>query len=627
MKIDQLKDFNEVVKYYSEILEFVKKIKQKPNNVRYVAQDFLKFERLSNLSNIAPYRILASNISLYISQVHEKTKDMKDKSLLDATFSEMNSLNEIKSKNEELTLSEKKTQIRNCLAHADYHIVIGDIEKYDLSNIFDSEAEATSAMLYLEIENEKIKGKILFEELNKIAEKYQEAYAYMKHGYDVTFLLTMNPKNKIRTEEEYFDKIKRIRIIRKKDESGKTFEKFKYWFVKNTKITKEEQAYIENILELTKQEFKSFDILEEELRPESKAFIRKYIKYIGLKEILYSTNANKALNELNAANNENMLPIELLTGIVSTIDLLKKQNNILGVNPGYIFDESFLKTMNEKINELVKYSYQAPMIYANNLLGMSYYMFDYTKEINEKSEKNYFDYYNIKNLDEIKAYVEDKNGNKEQVPIQYNPLDKLQNRLNDVHSEINKLIKEKEKRENTKRSLENPKNKNPNKQKIIEAINEWMENYSEEEKKLIDKKSNIEKEIEAEKAKGINNKDSIDFFRHLRNSMAHGNYSIIYGDLEKVEDIKYCFKDKDEKNNSIYSVELTSKQLEKILQAFQLKVNECDKGYLDGKKLEKDILEYALKEFRIGANEVNQELIPKEKNVEEKGDEGIAEQK
>ncbi len=217
-----------------------------------------------------------------------------------------------------------------------------------------------------------------------------------------------------------------------------------------------------------------------------------------------------------------MLPIDLLTGTVSTIDALKTQNGLLAANLGYVLDESFINAMNEKINEMIKYSYQAPMIYANNLLGMSYYMLDYTREVNEQSGKNYFDYYNIKNLDEIEANIEDKKGNKKKVPIEFNPLDKIKNRLNDVDNEINKLKKEEEIKENTQRNLENPKNKNPKKQAIIEAINEWMQNYPEKETELLEKKSNIKKELE------------------------------------------------DEKTKSVYSVELTSKQLEKILQGFKL---------------------------------------------------------
>jgi len=34
MKINQLSDFNEVVKYYSEILKFFKMVKQRPNNIQ-----------------------------------------------------------------------------------------------------------------------------------------------------------------------------------------------------------------------------------------------------------------------------------------------------------------------------------------------------------------------------------------------------------------------------------------------------------------------------------------------------------------------------------------------------------------------------------------------------------------
>ena len=159
MKIDQLKDFNEVVKYYDEILEFVRKIKQKPNNIMAVTADFLNAERIHNLGTMAPYRILLSNISLYISQVHEKTKEINDDELLNIAFSEIESLNNIVSKNSNISLSEKKRQIRNCLAHADYHIVLENMESYDLSNELIGKATAVTTNIYIEIENDFIKGK------------------------------------------------------------------------------------------------------------------------------------------------------------------------------------------------------------------------------------------------------------------------------------------------------------------------------------------------------------------------------------------------------------------------------------------------------------------------------------
>lgn len=627
MKIDQLKDFNEVVKYYDEVLDFARKIKQKPNNIRNVVEEIIKFERLYSLSTMAKYRILASNISLYISQVHERTKEIHDDDLLDAAFSEIESMNNIISKNNNISLSEKKRQIRNCLAHADYNLVLEDIESHDLSNELVKKATAVITRIYIEIENDFIKGKIPFEDLQKFAEKYKDAYSYMKHGYDITFLLTLNHNYRIRTARDYLDNSKRIRITRKKDESEKSFEKFKYWFIRNNKIQKEEKAYIETILGLIKQDFKSFNFQEEELRPETKELINKYIQYIGLNELLCNTYASKALDEINAANNEKMLPIDLLTGIVSTIDELKLQADLLCINPLGFLDESVINILNEKVKELLKYSYQAPMIYANNLLGMAYYMFNYTREINEQSGQSYFNYYNIKNLDGIEAVIEDKKGKKKNMQIEVNPLDKLNNLLNEVAGQINKLQEQKGKKESTKRNLENPKNKNPKKQEIIDAIDEWLNDYPEEEKKLLDKKRKIERDIESEKEKGINNKDSSDFFRHLRNSMAHGNYTIIYGDFNNLSDIKYIFKDEDEKTKSVYIVELTSEQLEKILQAFQLKVNECDKGYLDGKKMERDIIEYAVNVHQIGSEDVNQEIENEELNTEEKGDKGSGEQK
>lgn len=613
MKVEQLQDFNEVAKYYSEILDFVSQIRQNPNNIRTVVDKFIKDEKFSNFSNLAPYRVIASNISLFIAQIQEKTKNMDDKSLLDAAFSKLSYLDNIQSKKEGMTLAEKKRQIRNCLAHADYHLVLQEFEHYDLSNPYTAKADAIKAEIYLQIENKSIKGMIPFDELLEFARKYQESYAYLNHGYDVTLLLTNNQKNGIKTVQDYLKNTKRVRIFRRKDKEGKPFDKFKYWFIRKLQIPKSEQSNIEKLLEAIKEDYSSFDFQEEEVRDKSKEFIKKYIEYIGIRQFLSSPYSSMALNEVNAANNEEVLPIDLLTGITRTLDLMRVQNNLLAINLNYIFDEKYIKTMGENTEKLIKYSFQAPMVYANTLLGMSYYMLDYAREINEQNGKSFFDYYNIQNLDGIRASITDKKGNKKEVPVQVNPLDKLQNRLNDIDSKILKLQKEKETRENTKSNLENPKNKNPRKNEILSSINEWIIEYEKELKRLTETKESIEKEIEQE-SKKENNKDSSEFFRHLRNSMSHGNYTISYGDFRNVNDIRYSFSDEDEKSNSTYSVELTAKQLRQILEAFQQKVNECDRGYLDGKKMERKIIEQAIKKCGIGLDYISQTDLEEKDN-------------
>ena len=118
------------------------------------------------------------------------------------------------------------------------------------------------------------------------------------------------------------------------------------------------------------------------------------------------------------------------------------------------------------------------------------------------------------------------------------------------------------------------------------------------------------------------------FFRHIRNSLAHGNYTITYEDLNNLSTIKYVFNDEDERTGGTYSVELTAKQLENILAAIQLKINKCDKGYLDGKKVERELIEYALKGMKVGQTDVNQVDIIDEidKGEEKEGDEGIGKQ-
>lgn len=57
------------------------------------------------------YRVLCNNIALFITQMHEKSKDMDDDALLEMAFANIESLNTIESKKGELSIKEKKNKL------------------------------------------------------------------------------------------------------------------------------------------------------------------------------------------------------------------------------------------------------------------------------------------------------------------------------------------------------------------------------------------------------------------------------------------------------------------------------------------------------------------------------------
>ena len=171
--------------------------------------------------------------------------------------------------------------------------------------------------------------------------------------------------------------------------------------------------------------------------------------------------------------------------------------------------------------------------------------------------------------------------------------------------------------------MENPEDRTPNKEETITFLKEELSNDEKNVEEYVLRRDRLECDIE--ECSKNDYKDSSDFFRHIRNSIAHGNYIITYGDLNNLEEITYCFKDIDERTLKTYTVELTARQLLMILDAVQLKVIEGDRGYLDGKDIERKIMEVALRQCSVGMDEVNYEQLTEEEPLQEKGDEEIDE--
>ena len=63
MKVDQLSDFNEVIKYYKEILNLSKKLN--PRTSHQDIPSIISHLTFNNYSELSYYRVMCNNISLF----------------------------------------------------------------------------------------------------------------------------------------------------------------------------------------------------------------------------------------------------------------------------------------------------------------------------------------------------------------------------------------------------------------------------------------------------------------------------------------------------------------------------------------------------------------------------------
>lgn len=621
MELDQLKDFNEVMEYYREILTFFSKIDVKSNNVYQVINNhFLKNNRIFSFSDLTSKRIILNNLSMFITQHHDRINIEDEEQLLETAFSDMDFLNSITCKESELSLFEKKKQVRNCLAHSDYHIVFEILNQSDIPANELGANRIVSGKIYVHIENEKIDGKISYDELFELAERYINEYRKITYGNNIN--LSIITKDSVNCIDDFINVLHTIKIIRKNDNTGMPFDEFAEAVISRFNIEGDRREGIRNVLKEITEGFNSFDFEKIE-KPGFKQFLKEYIEYIGF-DNLYSRDIAIALSKVLTEYNEQLFTIGTLTLVPSFIDYLRLFQVLDSLNN---HKEGYKELKNETLDLLSKtakiISYQAPMLYADNLIGMTYYMLNYTREINEQNERRYFNYYNIGNLEGISAKLVDDNGNEEEVPIQIDPVPKLQKELKNVKTDLSNLRRRMQFKRRKLRKMENPEDRTPNKEETIISLKEELSNDEKNAEEYVSRRDRLERDIEECQEKHY--RDSSDFFRHIRNSLAHGNNPIIYRDLNNIEETTYCFKDIDERTLKTYTVELTARQLLMILDAVQLKVNECDRGYLDGKAIERKIMEVALRQCEVGMDEVNDEQLIAEKPIEERGDEEIDE--
>ena len=604
MEVSELSDFNETNQYYNELIDFSKKL-----NPRISVEEMFRLAKRAvlftkgNVSQMAYYRIMSSNISLFISQLHERSLGISDDALKDISFDRIESINNIEVVDGEDTLLEKKKQIRNCLAHSSYSLVFDGIDQYD--NDFFGVKGITVQSVGIKFDNGHIRGTIPFKDIESFAYKYSDAFgSLLPNSNTASFVINPNFR-KARNKRELIDGERKVRIIPKKDGTGKDVKKTIYWLGKTYKIDDKTLAMMGEFLKRWKEDshFDGFEIAEEELPEDRKEFLNRYIDYIGFQNARDDAFSSWAITDMLSPILKDVVSMQNLTELIKSYDSLQR----VGSRSAIVDFSKIPDTSSEFADDLSKYIYEGPSIYTNNLLGYAYYCFNYVKGLNDNNRRLLFNLYDLEGLDGIVAREIKEDGTTEGVPVEeeVNPEAELEKLLREPTDQLVKKEKELEKLKDAKEKLEDPRNRNPKKSELIEEKNRQI---AEKEAEIEEKKREIEqyKFVYGDKADTV--KDSSNFFRHLRNSMAHGNYSIDYHDFKRLGDTTYTFRDYDPDTKTTFEVSMSAKRLEELISAFQRKVNECSNEYIKGRRIEVQLLEHALRQKGISQADIDREI-------------------
>ena len=565
-------DFNDTINYYLELLKFMNGAK--PNVIKDSSS--ITSETIGRLGyNIAIVRAMCNSVSLAVGQMEELTPASESNSFFEI-FGNPIFMENIEYKEGDLSELDTKKQIRNCLVHGLHSIIIdGELEK----NLKSTEKFAVDYDdVYVKLENKYIKTSIPFKEFVKLGFEY----GYM---YDICSLKT-----------------KRVYIVHPDHGSCKT------------------NANVKDMVEY----MGAYNMLTDEIESLTdfeKKYLLSYFDFIGLQNVQILSG----------------LPKKLQDSIFDTV-LYGPMQQRLSIG----CDLNFMLAMSLSISNLItgkgknpltngEYGYESPMIYSNLLLGLGNYCFTHTKEVNDAAVKNgkqFFVYKNIpineSHIESDRPVIEEKTiseadlrtiherekrariflgnvkncilGNNSCIPEE-KKSDKMKNAksilesyedkdnlLNAISSKIQVEGMSKEEIESIFLSLVSskytPSSLNANQLIILNAVRTLdsqieLDDFDEELRQMHEKQA----------LGGYAYKDSKEFFRHMRNSIAHGRFTIDYMDvLEKkkgFERIRFTFYDINEEMqepDGSYHIEFkytaTALELGRIINDFQRTVNE-----------------------------------------------------
>lgn len=224
--------------------------------------------------------------------------------------------------------------------------------------------------------------------------------------------------------------------------------------------------------------------------------------------------------------------------------------------------------------QMIKLSFEGPLIYTDMLLGLLNYSAGYLKA-NNGNEETLFEYHNLEGFEGINILSD----NNEKKSIQHGLKgDEKQKKLDlSIENYEVQLRSINEKIKNEKKKIAKLNDRNPKKEKLELQSRTIIEQKEKEKKEVM---SRIFKLSVRRDEYNEDYSDYSQLFRHLRNSIAHGRYEIEYDRALKVSDfnkIRFTFYDYNEDNfdeeNPDFKIVLTATQIMRIVNSVQNRVN------------------------------------------------------
>lgn len=378
---------------------------------------------------------------------------------------------------------------------------------------------------YLDISSPKIEGKITLADLSHLMKAYSDIYILLTpqritYRVDDIFSQTANNKN----------------LLRKSI----------------SKITK--GTYLSDVALPSEVTAFGWDAVEEQpLTKEQQDFIYNYISYIGIQNwiSMHPDDRMKLFVHVMKPQIENHL-----SPFVTGSDVMLALDYLLYHGAHY--------TTSEEYNQLI---YQFPAMYANSIIELGFLCLNHIKESQAKEELSDFNYHNIS----LKGIAYEPKScvrlvTKEEQETKYN------NQLVHLRQGATKEQATLQRKHNDIMHLQDNENIPPEKRKeLLERKKQELEETSERLRKLTsqiydyeDRFSSCEDYVETN-----------DFFKHLRNSISHGFYSVDYTNGLKSKDLGkmvFHFEDWDISKEDrtvrkkVFSADITGDQLMRIFE-------------------------------------------------------------
>ena len=561
--LDKISDFNEVIQFYNRALNFTKNrlrnnisIEELRDEAKEPSQDEL----------IAFFRAKISSETLRIIQIEEQFYNVRAvNNEIDDFFRGNSLLKNFKVPEKQVDSENYKIrQLRNCLVHSMYEIRM--------------DKNGENAYLYLN--NNKIKGAIKFDEFSEIADKYTDWYNNFCQYKNVGILTYDAKALDIPDRKKAINKFVRSFKISNESLSDKRIATLKKWIdkmgidkFKVTGKTKEEQesqlfsinTMISDMINCTAETEDDKRVYEPiKVKCDSQLF---GFLLIQLQLYFDDLEMQKYISDNDIKNKEQEAVAQQQTNLQNMLDSQGDDTSKDKSSKGRKFEEEISDNINsEEYKKAIRatlsiLSAKKPYVYSDTIMSLSYYIFNYIREIDKGREEQFCDYINI----DMPGF---------------------------------KTIYQEEGREHIrKRNLQ--------------------EEYDKESNPI--KKEQLKKQISRYGNEVV---DSSNFFSHIRNSIAHGWYKIDYSryyNTRNPDEIMFSFptyypisRERD------FEVQISAKNLLNIIGKVSEKINESINLSTEGKTVETEALREALVSQKVKQSNLQKNSTkPQEKPLQQ----------